>query len=250
MRKPGLPKLTNQNMEDAPEAKWVDSVKSTVNVAVQEIEQVRSEAHGIKLLENADVELVEVDVQVPDPWITVGVTPGAPAYQNGWADESFVGFYKGPDGVVEFRYSISGGPGVAWTMPVGYCPTSYVSYAQSDDGGTGVAYPVIIDQSGAVTPGSNSGICRATGRYLSSDSTPVPLSCWPKLVKTRFKKVSAVVVANVVDGETTKTLPAGCVYPPVWEMSTMNGAGQVKLLNIAGLPYNRKSRVSLLIFGG
>lgn len=251
MRKPGLPKLTNQNMEDAPEAKWVDSVKSTVNVAVQEIEQVRSENQGIKLLENADVELVEVEVQVPDPWITVGVTAGAPAYLNGWAAESGCSFYKGPDGVVEVRISIDGGTAglPAWVMPVGYRPVLAVYNNVMDPSGLGGAQQINIQGDGSVNI-TGTDIITGQFRYLSGDAAPIPLSCWPKMVKTKFKKVAAVMVANVSDGETTKGLPAGCVYPPVWEMSTMNGASQVKLLNIAGLPYNRKSRVSLLIFGG
>lgn len=243
MRKPGLPKLTKQNMEDAPEEQWVESIKGTVNVAVQEIEKTRSENHGIKLLDSADVELVEIEVQVPDPWIQMTPLTG------GWTDAGGGNWYhKMPDGLVEIMMDVTSGAGVAFTMPVGYRPARTLKLV-GWEAAIASAVDVDLNDLGEISQ-SLDAEWRLHTTYMAKDTTPIALSCWPKLVKTKFKKVSAVVVANVADAETTKTLPAGCVYHPVWEMSTMNGTSQVKLLNIAGLPYNRKSRVSLLIFGG
>src|SRR3954468_8993033 len=103
MLKTGLDKLTKQSMEDAPEdAKWVQSVKNTVNGTVDVLENIKSKGNGIKLLDDADVEQVEVDVQVPDPWIRVT------AWENGAADSGVPfdkSYYmKHPDGSVEYRF--------------------------------------------------------------------------------------------------------------------------------------------------
>lgn len=254
MRKPGLPKLTRQNMEGAPEERWVDSVKTTANESARQIEQLRSADHGVKLLENADVELVEVEVQVPDPWIKVSTTAGAPTFQNSWTNYgggyTVAAFMKHPDGSVEIKGTVKDGAigTLIFTLPVGYTPRENFNIAVSSASAHGDLY---IGSNGTLTAGT--GVNTDFGlacRFLSSDATPIPLSCWPKLIRTKFKKVSAVLLAEVVDGETTKPLPAGLAHHPVWEMTTQKGEPNVKLLNIAGLPYNRKSRIKLLIVGG
>lgn len=252
MRKPGLPKLTKQSMEDAPEdTKYIESIKQTVNVAVQEIEQLRSASHGIDLLSNANVEQVEVDVQMPDPWIVVGYTPGAPSFQNGWMQNDDCVFSKSPDGVVEVIVSLSGSGAAffpAFKLPVGYTP-KHAFYFFSWGNGTATAGAFLMSTDGSISPQFIDDMSGHV-RFLAADSTPIPASCWPKMVKTKFKKVSAVIVADVFDAETTKPLPCGSVWHPIWETASENGIPQIKLLNIAGLPYNRKSRVRLLIIGG
>lgn len=244
MRKPGLPKLTKQNMDDAPEdTKWVESIKSTVNVSVQEIEKIRESDHGLKLLESSDVEVAEFDVQVPDPWSTLTLqSPWTGTYK----------YTKKPDGMVEHRVAVSGGhiTDQIGTLPAGYSPYDDIIVPVSDlsNGefcsigiqGTGVIYCAFEahSQLGGVI------------NYLSKDSTPVPLSCWPKLVKTKLKKVSGVIVMAVTDAETTNPRPPQAVGNPSWEITQIDGVSNVKITNIPNLPYNRKSRVKLLLIGG
>lgn len=241
MPKPGLPRLTKQNMEGAPEEKWVDSVKMTVNSTVDQIELIRSERGGIDLLSDANVEQVEFDVEVPDPWI------------NGELVNSYTGnlrYMKHPNGVVETRFQVITGAGgtIPFIFPAGYRPAHTVVGFATDKTTPGFSY-ASVGTNGNMTlrlDADHDG----SFSFLSSDATPVPLSCWPKLIKTRFSKVSSVLVGSVSDAATTSPMPAGQVQHPVWETTTMAGEINVKLLNIAGLPYNRKSRVRLLIFGG
>lgn len=228
-------------MEGAPEERWVDAVKSVVNGAVDQIEAVRSQGQGIELLKNADVEEVELDVEVPDPWVTGTLV-------NGYGGT--LKYMKSPSGVVEVNFDITttGGGTIPFIFPTGYTPVSTIY---------GFAYNVTapgyswarVQSNGNMTLSADADH-RGMFSFLSSDSTPIPLSCWPKMVKTKFSRVSAVLVGAVFDGATTSPLPAGAVYHPVWETTTMAGEINVKLLNIAGLPYNRKSRIRLLIFGG
>lgn len=244
-RKPGLPKLTKQNMESAPEETWVEAVKTTVNVAVEEIDHIRSIDGGIKLLENANVELVDLEVQVPDPWTTVTT------FANSWiAGPRLNRYRKGPDGVVEILVSITDGTAgnAAFTLPVGYRPHQ-VLIKSAWDTTTPLARRIDINTTGTVVPQTGTVAHELHTSFLAIESSPVPLSCWPKFVKTKFVNVAAVVIAGVYDGATTLPLPAGAAYAPVWESSSQGGFPQVKIVNIAGLPYNRKSRVSLLIFG-
>lgn len=246
-RKPGLPKLTKQNTEDAPQdTRYFEAVKTTLNSTIEEVEKIRSEQSGIKLLQNADVEMIDVDVQVPDPWIPVT------AFDNGYAENNPNNkYYKGPDGVVELHFSLIGGGAdlYAFTLPVGYRPDVQLDFNSWD---SNIADHAYITNAGVFVPAQICANGEPSGcvRFLASDSNPVPLSCWPKMIKTKFTKVSAVMVGGVYDAQTSEPLPAGAVHPPVWEMSTQGGFPQVKLLNIAGLPYNRKSLVRLLIFGG
>ena len=228
-------------MEGAPEEKWVDSVTNTVNSAVDQIELIRSERGGIDLLTEANVEQVEVDVEVPDPWTTGTLV-------NGYGGT--LKFMKHPNGVVETRFDITttAGGTIPFIFPAGYRPAETIY---------GFAYNVTTPGYSWASVGTNGNMTlsvdadhRGSFTFLSSDATPVPLSCWPKMVKTRFKSVSSVVVSAVYDAATTSPMPAGLIYSPVWETTTMAGEINVKLLNIAGLPYNRKSRVRLLIVGG
>lgn len=248
-RKPGLPKLTKQNMEGAPEERYIDSIKSTMNVTVQEIEKLRSDTKGIKLADSANVEVAEFDVQAPDPWISVADA----SLSSGWvAAAGAPGFkyMKAPGGQVEARINLQGGvDGVVFTLPVGYRPSDPTQDAGLNLG-TFAGVLISITAAGVVSvTGSGGALWVGHVVFLSSDAVPVPLSCWPKFIKTKFKAVSGVSIMNVSDAQDTAKLPAGAVYQPVWEFSTQAGIPQVKLLNIAGLPYNRKSRVRLLIFG-
>ena len=249
-RKPGLPKLTRHNTEDAPEdTKWFESVRQTVNESVRNIEDIRSTDRGIKLLQGADVEMVEVDVQAGDPWTKVANA----GFLNGWVQDVDPGFkyMKGADGRVEIRFSLTAGVDAdVYTMPVGHIPDSQVQFSGYTSANALATY--IIGTDGTVRFDSFAGGESIRGQcvYQASDATPIALSCWPKLVKTVLSKVVGVVVLDVFDQETSKPLPPGAVYAPVWESANQNGIPQVKLLNIAGLPYNRKSRVRLLFIGG
>lgn len=258
--KPGLSRLTRQNMDDAPDdARWVEAIKSVVNETARRVEDIRSEGSGISLISNADVEVAEVDVQMPDPWIKVGVTTNAPAFKNAWADasaSSFTRFYKDDDGVVEIRLGLAGGSGAAgtvvFTLPSQYFPSTPIGFTVSD---INIAAPAVyaasIDTSGNILVyNASADALYGHVRFLSLDSTPIPPSCWPKLIKTKFKNVAGVIVLDVDDAETTSPLPAGSIFHPVWDATEVDGMPHVKLLNVPGLPYNRKSHIRLLIIGG
>lgn len=243
MTKPGLPKLTKQNMEDAPEeSKYIESIKLTVNSSAQAIEDLRAN-RGIKFLENADVEAVEMEIQTPDPWLEATV--------NGpWVGT--LKYMKRDDGVVEIRISLTGGAtnDVICTLPEGYRPYDDIIVPVSDLS-FGEFASVGIQQSGVVYCANEShSELGGVISYTSQDTTPVPLSCWPKMIKTKLSAVKGVLVMDVFDAETTNPLPPASVGNPSWEISTNAGQSNVKITNIAGLPYNRKSRVRLLIIGG
>lgn len=246
-RKPGLPKLTKISMEDAPDdTKWVESVKGTVNVAIQEIEHLRSEDRGLKLLDSADVDMSEFDVQVPDPWIYPTLTSGSPGATRNR-------YMKHKGGVVELHIDTTGltTTDVLFSMPVGYVPSELVYCVASDVTGSKFSF-ITINAVGDVSFISGTGavdaVCSIS--YLSSDSTDIQLSCWPRLIKTRFNEVSGVIVIRSEDAETTKPLPSSSLGSPVWELIKSGENYNVKINNIPGLPYNRKSRVRLLIIGG
>lgn len=245
-RAPKLLRLTDANMEDAPEAQHMESIRSAVNQLVDETEKARGRADkGIRLLESADVEQAEFDIQVPGPFTNI-------TFAGTWADP--VGaktsvWMKHPNGLVELHVACTGGGATTVAnLPSQLKPYDYV-LGPTWDVTAGAAGMFQIDPSGVLTVNNTHehfiSVC-----YLALDSTPIPLSCWPKFVNTRFDRVSAVLIAQVSDAETTKTLPAGQVQHPTWELTKSNGQNCVKLLNIAGLPYNRKSRIRLLIVGG
>lgn len=257
--KVGLQKLTKQNMEDAPEDTiWVESVKSTVNTAIQRLEDIRGE-NGINLIHDANVQESDITVQVPDPWIKVGVTAGAPSFKNGWIDFSAAvsdtRFYKDDDGVVEVRIGLAGGAGIAgtavFTLPSQYWPSTPVAFSVQDlNLAAPAVYAASIDTSGnVIVYTASADALWGQVRFLSLDATPIQLSCWPQSVKVPFKQVAAVLVARVQDGADTKPLRAGAVFQPEWEMTTLEDSPAVRLLNIPGLPYNRKSLVKLFIIG-
>lgn len=251
-RKPGLPRLTKQSMEGAPDEKWVESVMTNANMTADEIERVRSKDSGIKLLENADVELHEVEIKVPDPWLRVSASAwtGGTLDQTAPYDKSY--YMKRPDGVVEYRLFPDGvGVGVPFfTFPKGYRPSVQLVRSGVNSVGQFTSYTIGTD--GVVTPlviGAANLTFAATGEFMSSDPTPVILSCWPRIVETKLNNVAGVVVCDVADNQDSDPLPE--MHGPVmWEITSIGGKKNVKLLNIPWLPYNRNYRVKLLFIGG
>lgn len=245
-RKPGLPRLTKSSLEDAPEEAWVGSVSSAVNQIADSVDLIRSNSAGIKLLQNADVEMHEIVVQVPDPWKVVT------SFTNGWAQNNETAYYKGYDGVVEVIVSVIGGTPAAsaFTLPKGYRPRRVIDGPSYDTALAG-ADRFTIGTDGTVIPGYMVGGDEPMFqiRFLSADPTPVPLSCWPNMIETKLQNVAGVVVCDVRDESTSEKLPAS-VGAPVWEITTIAGKKNVKLLNIPWLPYNRKYRIKLLFIGG
>lgn len=231
-------------MEDAPEdTKWVESIKGTVNGAVQEIENIRSLDHGIELLKSSDVEMSEFDVQVPDLWSELAlITP--------WTGT--LKYTKHLGGMVEIRLSVTGGVDhdTIGTLPQGYspyddvlCPVSDLSFGEFASVG--------IQTDGTIYCARQShSELGGVINYISKDTTPVPLACWPKLIQTKFRDVAGVIVMKVTDASSTVTLPPQSVGNPAWEMIVSGGKRQVKITNLPGLPYNRKSKVRLLVIGG
>lgn len=251
--KPDIPRLTDRNMTGAPTQKYVGSIQQSVNLLADHVERIAGQPQQINLLANANVELVELTVQVPDPWIKVGTT-GAPAFQNSWTNYNLgfseASFMKHPDGTVEVKGTVASGtaiPTVIFTLPVNFRPPANVEWATPSN--VAPAH-FIIGSDGTVNAGSGgTGTFSINCRFLAKDSVPFRLSCWPKLVKTKLQSVAGVVVVDVKDHENTAPLPTGHRNVE-FELTAQNGQSQLKILNIPGLPYNRKCRVKLLIFGG
>ncbi len=245
-----VPRLTKNSMEDAPEEQWVEAVKTSVNALVDKTE-LESAPKAVKLLTNADVEYQELIVQVPDPWISVGT---APAFQNSWvnydAATAPTRFMKRHDGVVEIRGVVKDGavPSAVFTLPAGYRPSHTLNFA-STSAGAFASVEILATGVVSVQAGSAAGAA-LNFSFMSLDSTPIVLSCWPKIITTKLMDVAGVVACGIVDEETSNNLPAR--YGNVmFELTASQSGGikQIKILNIPWLPYNRKCRVKLLIFG-
>lgn len=92
-----------------------------------------------------------------EPYRDVGV-PGQPQFQNGWSsfgDESAVGFYKDPLGVVHLKGIPSRNPGndkAAFTLPPGYRPSQGVAMPAAATFTTSGPAFVSVGTDGAVVP--------------------------------------------------------------------------------------------------
>lgn len=234
-------RLTDSAMDDAPNGKYIENMRSAINLLNDQVERSTDPQLRLKLLESSDIELQEITVQVPDPWIPA-------TYLNSWSDISGKTKYmKHYDGSVEIVLNIRGGAAATvMNMPTGYIPFTNVTtgaWNQITSAGSFMR----IDSSGVVTV-ANTDEHHSHIRYMPTDATPIPLSCYPKYIKTNLNPCG-VICLDIADDQDTQPLPerSGQV---IWEMSSVNGEKNVKVTNIIGLPYNRKYKVKLLIIGG
>lgn len=236
----GLVRLTGASLSSAPDEPWVKMIQASVNSIVDAQELGTSK---IKLLSGTDVEIREITVQVPDPWIEVT------SFDNGWGTLGDGTWYrKDHYGLVELLLSVEGGAGSAFTLPSQFSPARDIRITGWDTAG-GTDTSIIIGADGTVTPVLGPGEAKCQALFLAKNSSPIPMSCWPIVVSTSLKSVAGVMVCDVRDFDQDAERPSmsGNV---IWSFTSTNGKNAVKILNIPWLPYNRRCRVKILIIGG
>lgn len=244
-----LRRLSDSDLEDAPTAGYIDAFVDSVNKLNDSV-STPAKPTTIDFLKQCSVEMFEFDMQVPDPWINA-------ALSGSWvdvvaADKS--GYMKHYDGSVEMRGNVkSGGAGTnILTLPAGYLPAFTSSFGSDDGAGTHQAF--------TVAPSTGHVIARTAGvaglslncRFMSSDTICVVANCWPKIVSTKLKTVVGVMCIGVTDMGTasdTSSRPAGNAYSVDFSTVLNKGINQLKINNIPGLPYNRKTHIRLLAIG-
>lgn len=204
---------------------------------------------GISVLDLGKVEHKEVEIPVPDPWI-VGTN-----FQNGWTDQDYpdhmLKFMKHPDGQVEIRGHIGGGPlGLAYILPPEYAPAETIYFA-CGDGTANYRSTIAIDAFGSVfAVYGNDPWIQAV--YLAADSRPVPLSCFPIYLKTEIANPVGVFVIDTQYGENKRSpyiRPGAAANHCDWSFVKKADGNYIQINNLTGLPYNQKTKVRFMIVG-
>lgn len=248
-------KITRESLVDAPDGEYIDRIIDPINRLLSSYQKTVDGA--VSFANNLAAEAVEVSVLTKDPWVTPTLhasTQAATHYSS-----EIPKYMKHPIGLVEVKGYIESKVGalasgtILWTFPTQYRPISDVSYTHTDNAGN--ANTFVVRSNGELTyygPGTWSGDAVSLHVvFMSGDSTAVPNGCWPKNIKTRFNNPPLGVIAMAVydeqpGGEQT-TLPGSLGID--WSFTKIGNAPQVKINNIANLPYNRRIRIKLLIIG-
>lgn len=208
----------------------------------------RLTANGISVFNNTNCEKLEFEVSMPDCWNYVT------AYQNGWTDfggGERAAWMKHPDGTVEIAGNISSGAvgTTAFVLPEPCRPASTRSYATNSNAAFGALF-VLTD--GSVKPAVGSPISFSVNcRFLAKDPRPPRYSCFPVNCATRLPKapVGVIVIKAKSEGEQSQSIGPQVFAVPEWRYINSNGSPTIQILNIAGLPYSRKTRLTLIAFG-
>jgi hypothetical protein len=208
----------------------------------------------MKLLQQSDIELHSVDIQVPDPWWQVGVTPGAPSFQNSYTGTAT--YMKSYDGRVDVHIVVANGTAATiFTLPKGFSPKYPVSLVAWDGflGSATVIAQVLADGTVRQIGGTTHTVEFDTS-FMAADVTPlIPPKQFPINIDTGLPSVAGMWVVRVEDGGTSGTsIQANEGYVGSIPFTTQMAHGKltIKIKNIMGLPYNRKSTVTLLAIGG
>src|SRR5882724_5032451 len=181
MAKAQTNRLTPNVMEGAPDTSWLSAITTSVNFLNDFVDKSAASEDGLSITEAKDVEIQEITVKTPDPWHKFVLI-------NTWADAGGSGYMKHDDGTVEIRLNITGGTDPTFsTMPAGYAPDRTIRLAAWDVTTVLGSYLDVLS-TGSISC-QNKDTTKACVTYLASDSNPVPLSCWPKMVKTKIEKV-------------------------------------------------------------
>lgn len=244
-----LRRIANSDLESAPDEPWVESLADATNKLVDHA-SAPDKPMFIKLLQQADLELIEFDAQVPDPWYKIGTSP-APSFQNSYTGSGQ--YMKGYDGEVFVNLSVQDGvANTIFTLPVGFRPAAALNFIAWDNT-TGVGRLLQVGTDGSVgVVGAGLHPVLVTFSFMPADVTPIIQSCFPVMVKTRLKAVAGVWVVQVQDsGSSGQSNQAQTGYATSVDFTTTMSKGQlmIKIKNVMGLPYNRKSHVKLLALG-
>lgn len=258
-----LNRLTSSDVEDAPtETTYIPSIIAAVNKLVDSSQANDGNAQ-VPPLKSGGFELSQLTVQMPDQWAS-GINVQFSPVVGLFAFQSFLS--KNHIGLVEWRFSLTmpSAPGVGvGKMTAPFWPLHDV-YTTSREG-----YFVHIDPSGNIDTGAPVN-ANVTGSiiYTADDQTPLvpsqgtststantPNSIFPMFIKTNMKSVGGIWAVKVDDAGTAadkSTKANGFAYSVDFDPSLTVKSGQkmIKINNIAGLPYNRKSIVTLVAISG
>lgn len=263
-------KVTKESLVDAPDAEWVDRLIEPVNRLLDADAQAKD--GNLTFTGNLNSEVVEINVRTVDPRYfifdkhvqTTDLSDrwsGDPTYEKSY-------IIKHPDQTVEL-YLAMDDFGIAPTvytnlfttgLPDEFRPPRALLISgnkfdyTSNPPLTWDASPFILFPDGNLQYCGNaltSHVYVAHIRYLPLSPKQVPLSCWPLTAKTRFTTPPiGVIVLSVEDAE-----PGGAqmVLPGslgvVWSYTKAGEYPQIRIENIANLPYNRSFKIKLLIMG-
>jgi hypothetical protein len=94
------------------------------------------------------------------------------------------------------------------------------------------------------------GTLRGRLRFMPSSNAPVPMTCFPVNVKTRFKTPPRAVVAlRATSGDKDSKRASGAPLVPFWRFINSTEGPTVQILNIQGLEYDSKQKIDLVIIG-
>lgn len=249
---PDTRRITDDDFSDAPAGDYQDAIKDSVNKLVD-----RSNAAQLiqaTPLANNNLEIVDFNVQIPSPLVAVGST--AVPYAGTWAGFSQGSYimrdYTGM--VTLFLSATAGAAATVMFMPTGYVPITATTAVVWDETG-GIPREMTVDSASGVQISATTGhTIRGSVSFMSVDVTPQPAKCWPQFVQTGLTNIKGVCVVRVQDGggdnrvQTSNRSP-GQAFSVDWTLVTQRGVTQVRINNINGLPYSRKSIVSLLLIG-
>lgn len=241
-RLPTFNKINDEDLSDAPKGKWKDGIVAPVNDLIDSNKSLTNK--GITLSNNVMCEQKSFDILVPDAWTLL--TP-----INSWATNGVpLRITKHPDGTVELQGDLSGGASntvlAAGTIPQQYRPQYDMRFVSARGGGY-ATFTVDSDGSLTQTSGTDGSF---NCRFLASDAAPISNARFPILISTEYpKKPAAVLVSKIEDITTTNPKPLGTAMTIDWDYSGVGGKPSIVIKNLTGLPYNRKYRVHLIIFG-
>lgn len=234
-----LIKLTESNMDDAPDGQYIDTIKKSINKIV-DAQSVITSATGQQ--QNALFDVMTVDVQMPDCFIK-------PTMGSFWSPTN-VFLRKHNDGLVELNFATNGGfVTQVMTLPTGYTPANDMNFIWWDAFALIAELGTISASTGIVDLGSHAGTSsnvKGTVCFTAADQTPIVPSCFPLFVKCKLTSINglwAVAVADQGSAASAAQKVNGFCYTVDY---TGLPNGQIKINNIPGLPFNRKSTVTLL----
>lgn len=240
-------RLDDAALEDAPSDKWVGKVAESVNLLNDAVSN-QANGSGVGLVAGGQIEVTQFTISVPDPFKEVASTAFLNAWVNFGTDPAR--YCKHENGVVELQMKIKAGAigSVAFVLPVQFRPAFNLSYAVDSNGAYG---QVTIGANGEVKPtiGNNASVSLDC-MFSSKDSSPIVPACWPKQVTTKFASVAGIFVANVEDGTSDGQNKPGSARSVAWQMSKGQAGQSLLINNIMGLPYNRASKITLVVVGG
>lgn len=222
-----------------------------INVGNIAVVKALTSASGLSVGDLNKVQIVEIDIPVPNPWIDVT------SFSNSWVNyggsSPTAAYMKHPDGTVEMKGVIKSGTiGLAaFALPVPFRPGYDRMMATCADSGNAA---LLVLTTGAVIPFVGSTTWYYINvQFLALDSRPQVLSCFPIQIKTKMNvPPHGVLVLGTTYSEQKRSatiLPGAALNSVDWSFVRKADGNYIQIQNITGLPYNQKTKVRLMIIG-